>query len=143
MTFCRRTTTRLHSLRVHEAGSQAVELAVALTLPVLLAVFCGMIEGGRILFTVAVLSFAAEEAMRHARVNYDATQEKIENIARSRLVVNDPDKIISFDVFSEPDPVDQTTVVTVEIAYPFQPILPSGLSSFTLTGHSRGSRLDL
>jgi Flp pilus assembly protein TadG len=140
MTFCRRTAMQLHSLWAHEAGSQVVELA--LTLPVLLAVFCGVIECGRILFTHGALNFAAQEATRYATVNYDASKLDIETIAKSRLIVIDPSKITGFTVSSELDPLDQTKLVTVEIAYAFQPMLPIGLSSFRLTGHSRGFRVD-
>ena len=141
MTLRRRIRTRLHLLQAHEAGSQVVELA--LMLPVLLAVFCGVMECGRILFTHAALNFAAQEATRYATVNYDATIEDIKTIAKSRLIVIDSSKIIDIDVPPlEPDPVDQTKLVTVEIAYLFQPILPIGLGSFTMTGHSRGFRVD-
>jgi hypothetical protein len=116
---------------------------LALTLPLLLAVFCGVIESGRLLFTHAALNFAAQEATRYATVNYGATIEDIKTIARSRLIVIDPSKIIDIYVPPlEPDPVDQTKLVTVEIGYAFQPILPIGQGSFRLTGHSRGFRVE-
>lgn len=140
MTPRRRTTTLLRSLRAHEAGSQAVELA--LTLPVLLALFFGVIECGRLLFTYAALNFAAEEATRYAMVNYDPTKPAIENIekievfAKNRLIVIDPSKISDFDVVLKP--ADPTMLVSVEIVYTFQPVLPIGLGPFTMTGHSRG-----
>jgi hypothetical protein len=54
----------------------------------------------------------------------------------------DPDGITSFDVLSDLDESDQTKLVTVEIAYAFQPILPIAWGSFSLIGHSRGFRID-
>jgi TadE-like protein len=140
MTFCRRTFARLRSLRAHEAGSQAIELA--LTLPVFLVLFFGVIECGRLLFTYAALNFAAEEATRYAIVNYEASITDIEREAKKRLILIDLSKIIIDVPPLEPDPVDQTKLVSVEIAYTFQPILPIGLGSFTMTGHSRGFRFD-
>ena len=136
----RRITTLLRSFRAHEAGSQAIELA--LTLPVFLVLFFGVIECGRLLFTYAALNFAAEEATRRATVDYDASIEAIEKFARDRLILIDPSKISEFDVSSVLDPVDQTKLVSVEITYAFQPILPIGVGPFTMTGHSRGFRVD-
>jgi Flp pilus assembly protein TadG len=123
-----------------QSGSQAVELA--LTLPVLLAFIYGVMECGRIVFTHAALNFAAEEATRFATVNYNASTIDIETIARDRLILIDPDGITSFDVLSDLDESDQTKLVTVEIAYAFQPILPIAWGSFSLIGHSRGFRID-
>jgi Flp pilus assembly protein TadG len=130
----------LRRIWADQCGSHVVELA--LTLPVLLTLIYGVMECSRIVFTYAALNFAAEEATRYATVNYDASIMDIENIAKSRLIVIDPAGIISFDVTSELDTEDQTKLVTVEIAYAFQPVLPIAWGSFSLTGHSRGFRID-
>lgn len=81
-------------------------------------------ECGRIVFAHAVLNFAAEEATRYASVNYAASDEDIETIAMNRLILIDPNGITSLVVVSDLDPDDQTRLVTVEIAYTFQPMLP-------------------
>jgi Flp pilus assembly protein TadG len=136
----RRVTKRsLRRIGVDSSGSQVVELA--LTLPVLLTLIYGVMECGRVMFTHAALNFAAEEATRYATVNYDASISDIKNIANDRLIVIDPAGITRFDVSSQLDPSDQTKLVTVEIAYDFQPILPIAWASFSLTGHSRGFRI--
>jgi Flp pilus assembly protein TadG len=136
----RRVTKRsLRRIGVDSSGSQVVELA--LTLPVLLTLIYGVMECGRVMFTHAALNFAAEEATRYATVNYDASISDIKNIANDRLIVIDPAGITRVDVSSQLDPSDQTKLVTVEIAYDFQPILPIAWASFSLTGHSRGFRI--
>jgi Flp pilus assembly protein TadG len=136
----RRVTKRsLRRIGVDSSGSQVVELA--LTLPVLLTLIYGVMECGRVMFTHAALNFAAEEATRYATVNYDASISDIKNIANDRLIVIDPAGITRVDVSSQLDPSDQTKLVTVEIAYDFQPILPIAWGSFSLTGHSRGFRI--
>jgi Flp pilus assembly protein TadG len=135
-------TTLLRSLRDHEAGSQAIELA--LTLPVFLVLFFGVIECGRLLFTYAALNFAAEEATRHAAVKWDPTKPTIENVeeieefARNRLIAIGLSEISDDDIDVVPEDAGKTMRVSVEIAYTFQPILPIGLGLFTMTGHSRG-----
>lgn len=139
MSGLRRNKIALRGIGVDQFGSQAVELA--LTLPVLLILIYGVMECGRVVFAHAALNFAAEEATRYASVNFTASDEDIEMIAMGRLILIDPGGITSFGVVSELDPVDQTRLVTVEIGYSFQPILPIAWGSFSLIGHSRGFRI--
>jgi Flp pilus assembly protein TadG len=119
-----------------QTGGTLVEFA--LVLPTLILFLYGVIEFGRVLFTQGVLYLATEEATRFAAVNYTATEAQIQEAAESRFVLIDPAKITNFNVTSTLNAADQTKLVTVEITYAFEPLVPIGWSSIPLFGHSRG-----
>ena len=109
----------------------------ALISPVFVAFLYGIVEFGRVLFTLGVLYFAAEEATRYSVVNYNATTTQIREVAESKFLMIDPAKITNFSVTSTLNATDQTKLVTIEITYAFEPWVPIGWSVITLTGNSR------
>ncbi len=131
---------RLFSDRHGSEGATAVEFA--LITPIFLVFVYGLLEFGRVLFTMAVLFFAAEEASRYSIVNYTATTTEIRQVAESKFLMIDPAKIITFDVTSVLNVVDQTKLVTIDIVYSFEPLVSIVWSTITLRGHSRGFIVD-
>ena len=131
------------ALRCQDAGATAVEMA--LVMPVYLAMIFFVVEAGRVAYTQGVVVHAAEEATRYALVHYDATAEEIQDFARANLLGVDPDNLTAIVVTSPTDPIDQTKLVTVEVSYRYEPILPvlefaSGgtTEGFNLRGASKG-----
>lgn len=127
---------RLRQLATDPTGSPTTEFA--LVLPVFLLFLFGVIEFGRVLFTLATLHFAAAEATRFASVNFPATNAEIQAAAADRMVLVDPAGITRLTVISQEVEADQTKLITVEIDYAFRPLLPIGWATIALSGHSRG-----
>ena len=117
-------------------GTALIEFG--LLFPGFILVTYGVIEFARVLFIQAILFYSAEEATRYAAVNYDATAQNVRDVVESKFILIDPDNITNFNIIADINPVDQTKLVTVEITYTFEPILPIGWTSITLFGHSRG-----
>ncbi len=131
---------RLLSDRHGSEGATAVEFA--LITPIFLMFLYGLLEFGRVLFAMAVLFFAAEEASRYSVVNYTATTAEIRQVAESKFLMIDVNKISKFEVTSVLNPVDQTKLVTIDIVYAFEPLVPLIWSTINLRGHSRGFIVD-
>lgn len=131
---------RLLSDRHGAEGATAVEFA--LITPIFLIFVYGLLEFGRVLFAMAVLFFAAEEASRYSVVNYTATTSEIRQVAESKFLMIDVNKITKFEVTSVLNPVDQTKLVTIDIVYAFEPLVPLIWSTINLSGHSRGFIVD-
>lgn len=119
-----------------ERGATALELAFIAPLAILF--MYAFVEFGRALFTQGVLGFAAEEATRYATVHYDATIEEIRGVAESKFIMIDPARISAFDVQSVLDPSDQTKLVTVQISYRFEPLVPVHFGPIMMTAASKG-----
>ncbi|MFC4349046.1 TadE/TadG family type IV pilus assembly protein [Kordiimonas lipolytica] len=133
----------LGRLRCRDDGVAAVEFAM--TIPIYLGTIIMLIELSRIVYTQAVVLYAAEEATRYALVHYDATSNDVQAIAEANLLGLDPDNITAIIITSPVDPTDQTKLVTVEVQYQYLPIL--SLEAFlnlgddaglAITGESRG-----
>lgn len=131
---------RLFSDRHGSEGATAVEFA--LITPIFLMFVYALLEFGRVLFTMAVLYFAAEEASRYSIVNYTASTTEIRQVAESKFLMIDPAKITKFDVTSVLNVVDQTKLVTIEIDYAFEPLVPLVWYTINLSGNSRGFIVD-
>ncbi len=131
---------RLLSDRHGSEGATAVEFA--LITPIFLLFLYGLLEFGRVLFTMAVLFFAAEEASRYSVVNYTATTTEIRQVAESKFLMIDAAKISKFEVTSVLNVVDQTKLVTIDIVYAFEPLVPLIWTTINLSGHSRGFIVD-
>lgn len=122
----------------NERGAAAVELA--LTLPLFLAAVFGVIEVGRLIYTQAALSYAAEEATRYAVVNEGSvTTTEIEAYAAARLIgVIDSDTAV-FSAAAPLDVVSNTSLFTVTVSYPYDFMLPYVADgAITLSASSTG-----
>lgn len=120
-----------------ESGASAVSLAFLM--PVFLLLIVGVIEMGRMLFIQGVLNYATEEATRFAVVNFEVSESVIHEVAADKFLLIDPEKIVRFVVTAPLDPDDQTKLVTVEVDYRFDFLIPLiKASSFTLKASSRG-----
>ena len=109
---------RLHR---REKGQSMVELA--LILPVLLALLCGIVDFGWIYYNQITLNNAAREGARYAVIHYDPTVDWKEE-AESRMIndmvgVNSATAIVS-------DPVEQQITASVTAT-------PRILTAFTST----------
>ena len=124
------------------ARDGATALEFALVLPSMLLAVYGILEIGRLLFVYGMLFIAAEEATRFATVNYDATVADIQTVANDSLVLVEPASITNFDVQSNLDPNDQTKLVSVEITYAYETLMPMPWGTITLLGSSRGFIID-
>jgi Flp pilus assembly protein TadG len=140
VTTCRRFWTRggpnglLDALLrgwISQAGSTAVEFAIGL--PVFLALLFGVMEGGRAIFTQAVLFYAAEEATRWAIVNGQDTgagetlvqyEQRIETYARNQLILISPDQTSTAAATAPTNPVDNTRTLSVTLTYNYRFLLP-------------------
>lgn len=127
----------LQRLLCREDGVAAVEFA--LLAPVFFAALLGVMELGRIVFTVAALHHAAEEGTRYAIVNMGtATDEMIHAHASSGLagVVDGKTAVITSTA-----PVDAVTgskIVSVRVQLDYQPWFDFLVPVFTLAGESKG-----
>jgi Flp pilus assembly protein TadG len=108
-----------------------VEFAIGL--PVFLALLFGVMEGGRAIFTQAVLFYAAEEATRWAIVNGQDTEggetlvqyeARIETYARDQLILISPDQTSTAAATAPTNPVDNTRTISVTLTYNYQLLLP-------------------
>lgn len=131
---------RLSSEKHGSEGATSVEFA--LIAPIFLVFVYGLLEFGRVLFTMAVLYFAAEEASRFSVVNYTATTTEIRQVAENKFLLIDTAKISKFEVTSVLNTVDQTKLVTIDIVYAFTPLVPLVWTTINLRGHSRGFIVD-
>lgn len=116
-------------------GAAAVEFAIVL--PVVLTALLGVMEGGRLAYTQAAISFAAQEATRFAVVREgEVTKEDIENFAQSKLLGLRENLAV---VVADPVPTAFGNEYTVTVDYPFRPIAPYvGRDTIRLTASSRG-----
>ena len=118
-------------------GTTAIEFAF--TVPVIVTMTYGIMEVARILYTQGVLLYAAEEATRYATVHYEESVSQIQTVAENHFIMIDPARISNFSVTAPVDPDDQTKLVTVQISYNFQLMIPfSDLPLITLSASSRG-----
>lgn len=119
-------------------GSVAIQFS--LMAPVMLTMLFGTIELGRLGFTQMALQHAAEEATRFAIVREgEITPTDIEEFAASRLtgVLNRETAVIT--ATAPIDPVTGTSLISVEVNYDFEfilPFLPQG--QVALVGDSSG-----
>lgn len=119
------------------AGATVLEFA--LVAPFFLAVLLGAVELGRFVFTYTVMSHAVEQATRYATVNYNATNDEIRAVAEDAFYLIDSAKIASLNVTSPVNTADQTKLVTVEMRYDFELLLPFiQVHTMPIEANSRG-----
>lgn len=116
-------------------GATAVEFAIVL--PVVLTALLAVMEGGRLAYTQAAISFAAQEATRFAVVREGSvTIEEIERFAKSKLIGLNED-LAAASALSDPE--FGSSKYTVNITYPFRPIAPYvGRDTIRLSASSSG-----
>jgi Flp pilus assembly protein TadG len=107
--------------------------------PALIILILGVIEIGRLAYTQAALSYAAQEATRFAVVREgEVTPADIETFAAAQLLGLNT----NLAVFTASAPVSaatNTSLVTVQVTYPFTFLLPiPSLNTITLAAESRG-----
>ena len=134
----RRVASILRALRRNNRGALTVEFAIGL--PIVLSAIFGTMELGRLGFTQAALQHAAEEATRYAIVREgQVTPADIENYASEQLTgVFDRDAAV-ITAASPIDPSTGTSLLSVQVSYQYQfilPFLPAG--GVQLTGSSSG-----
>lgn len=120
-----------------ERGVAAIEMAFAL--PVFMFCVYGIIEFGRYAYTQGALLYAAEETTRYATVNYDATTDQLMSIASGHAVGIKKQNIKAINVDETLNAVDQTKLVTVQIQYNHEFLLPIfDAAGVTIEGSSKG-----
>lgn len=118
-------------------GVSAVEFA--LLAPAFLGMVIGVIELGRAAYTQGVVSFAAEEATRHAVVNYAISEQEVRNLTEDCLLGIDPSRIDAIVVTGPINPADNTRTISVEVSYNFEFLLPfMPATAIPISGTSRG-----
>ncbi len=126
------------------SGMSVVE--TALVLPLFLILLIGVIDGGRVMFTQAMVYYAAQEATRWAVANPKEPEQteqeykdSITDYANSRLILISRNKSAAISTVAPPDPTDGTRTVAVTINYSFDFIIPFlGIGPMTLTSSSSG-----
>ena len=136
-------TRLLRGLR-STSGMSVVE--TALVLPLFLILLIGVIDGGRVMFTQAIVYFAAQEATRWAVANPKTAEQteqqytdSIKDYATSRLILISKNNSGTVTTVAPPDPTDGTRTVSVTINYTFDFIIPFlGIGPVTLNSSSSG-----
>ena len=136
-------TRLLRGLR-STSGMSVVE--TALVLPIFLILIVGVIDGGRVMFSQAIVYYAAQEATRWAVANpkeeTQTEQEYIDTVtayAESRLILISKANSAAVSTVAPPDPTDGTRTVSVTINYTFDFIIPIvGIGPITLSASSSG-----
>ena len=127
----------LRRLAVDRVGSAIVEFGFVG--PAMIVLVLGIVEGGRAVYTQAALSYAAQEATRFAIVREGTiTEGDIEAYASNQLLGLKKELAV-FTASAPINPATNTSLVTVEVTYPFRFLLPlPSLDTITLSAESRG-----
>ena len=115
-----------------------IALEFGLSLPLYLAALFGLLEVGRILFTLGFLHYAAQEGTRYAIVRDGLVNEaQIEEFTSKRLigVVDGETAVVTTTAPVDPD--TGTRLVTVRIILDYQPWVPV-FPAFSLGADSSG-----
>jgi len=126
------------------SGMSVVE--TALVLPLFLILLLGVIDGGRVMFTQAMVYYASQEATRWAVANPKEPEQteqeykdSITDYANSRLILISKNNSAAVSTVAPPDPTDGTRTVSVTINYSFDFIIPFlGIGPMMLTSTSSG-----
>lgn len=138
--------SRLRDGAKADSGATAIEFAIVG--PMVLALMFGVMEGGRVMFTQGVLSYATQAATRWAVVNPPASGQtpaqynaQIEDYAKSKLILISPNQVSTVTVTSPTNPADNTRTITVTVSYNFDWMLPyvsEAAGTFALSASSSG-----
>lgn len=101
-----------------ERGSALVE--IALVMPILLLLLCGIVEFGRVFHSYIVVQQAARDAVRYASVG--TSDEELENIITSSMATLDGE--MSYAVNPSLAEREAGKTVSVEISYDHALLVP-------------------
>ena len=120
--------------------SGALSVEFALGVPIILTAVFGTIEMDRIGFTQAALQHAAEEATRFAIVREgEVTPTDIEEFAATKLTGVFDREAAVITAAAPIDPVTGTSLLSVQVNYQYQFILPfMPAEGIQMTGSSSG-----
>lgn len=130
---------RLRRILRRDDGTAAIEFAILV--PILIMVSIGVVDIGRLAWSVSGLSNAAREAVRFASVRgngslLEASAPEVEGFARDRYIGIEKDSL-SIDVLWTPDNNSGSTVsVTLTLQFNFLAGPMLALEPMELTGHS-------
>ena len=115
-----------------------IALEFGLSLPVYFAAFFGLLEVGRILFTLGFLHYAAQEGTRYAIVRDGlVTEAQIEDFTSNRLIGVVDGETAVITTTAPIDPETGTRLVTVRIVLAYEPWVPV-FPEFSLGADSSG-----
>ncbi|MCB1783614.1 MAG: pilus assembly protein [Alphaproteobacteria bacterium] len=123
-------------------GATAVEFALV-ALPFFLMMF-GVVEAGRIVWTMAGVQYAVEETSRYAALNSDLDEATFQTYAATKLsgmMVTSDGLEISSDFYT----ANGVDFVEVGGVYPVSPILdifPDGFGAFSFSASARKPVVD-
>lgn len=114
-----------------KSGSGATAAEFALAIPVFLTLMFGIMEGGRAMFTQAVLFYASQEATRwaivHPKTGSQTEAEYLDAIelkAIENIILISPQEAAGVTAIAPPDPTDKTREFTVTITYNYHFMMP-------------------
>ena len=126
-----------------KSGTAMVEFG--LVLPFFLALLFGIMEGGRVMFTQAVMSYATQSATRWSVVNPQASgqtladyEQQIEDYAKSKLILISPNHVATAAKFG----ADVATIppgVVRKLAS--HPLTDKGLDAFLADWAKTGQKI--
>lgn len=102
-------------------GQTLVEFA--LVLPVLLLLFLGMMEAGRLFAGYIELESAARDGARYAAVHTSASDADLQTVMKGRLVMLDDTKV-TFDIDRKSDTSTGEKWTEITLDYPMDIITP-------------------
>ena len=133
-----RASDTFRRLLCDDSGSFIIHFGFSL--PIVLSAMFAAIELGRLGFSQAALQYAAEEATRYAIVREgQVTTQEIEAFAASKLTGVFDRQTAVVAATAPADPVTGTSLVSVQVSYQYQflmPFLPQ--SGIQLAGSSSG-----
>jgi Flp pilus assembly protein TadG len=113
----------LRSVLLETRGALSVEFALGV--PIILSTIFGTVELGRLGYTQAALQHAAEEATRFAIVrDGEITPTEIEDFAATKLTGVFEREAAVITAAAPIDPVTGTSLLSVEVSYQYQFLLP-------------------
>lgn len=125
--------------RLFESDCGTVGAAAALAVPLLLCGIYGSLEIGRYAYAQSAVMYSAEETTRFATVNFDSDEEDLKAVASEKMMGIHKDKIKSINVNAVLNEAGQTKLVTLEIEYQHDFIMPIfDVEGVTIRGSSKG-----
>lgn len=130
---------RLRSFGRNRSGSSMVEFAIVM--PILILLTLGIVDIGRMAWTVSALGQSAREAARYASLrgathDTPVTAEDIATAARNFYIGLDPDGLASAVLWSPDNTPGSNVTVTVSIEFRFLTIGAFSDDTLTLNGES-------
>lgn len=120
-----------------EGGATAVEFAI--TAPIFLTFLYGILELGRAILALGMMTYAVQEGSRYASAHTASSVAQIKSVVMNSFVGIDTGPV-TLAVIPTAMP-DGTTVVRLDATYNFQPLVPIlGVAPINLNASSSGWR---